>query len=885
MKQFIFFIGILIILAFKSHSQCTISPTILTEWSCNTNTGRILAVVLSGGVPPFTYTFDYGTPQSSNIFSNVAAGNHHIKIQDAVCFVEYDKSLTPNSNLGGNADLSEIACGKVTILPYSGYPPYLLSINGGVFQTSPVFTGLTAATYNVVIKDTSSCIASVAPIVVTTNPLTVTSAKVNALCPGSSTGSITLTSANGTPPYSYSINNEVSFQASNIFTGLSAGIYDLVVKDFNGCKYTKRDTIVNTLSGVSATVSTQNTACSGSPTGSIAVTTTGGVSPFNYSLDAGAIQSSNIFTGVSAGVHSIVVTDVSGCLATIAATVNNNSGVNAISIVTNAGCPGSATGKITVNASTGVMPYEYSLNGGAYQSSNIFTGLSANTYNLKVKDAANCMFNLIAVVNNDPLVTAALNIKEPSCFGTATGQILISPISGKAPYEYALNNSPFQTGNTFNNLIKGSYMVHIRDANGCVKDTTVVLNEPLLLSAIADTSASTCIANDGTITVNASGGTSPYLYSGGNNNFQSGNILKVGPGNYNVTVKDNRGCLFNTTAKITLIDDMFLDIGIDTTSCFGIPVNITPVTNIGTTVFNWTPKNGNLNSSTGAYSVTPSDTTKYFLTATYGVCQHTDSVSVNILRKPIADAGKDSIICEKTTAFLHGNASNLSGSVSFLWSPANDLTSRNTDTTTATPTTYGPHTYILEVSDNYGCNFKVTDAVIVTMNAPPPAFAGNDTICAMNLPHQLVGRGGAGYAWSPGGFLNNPNLKNPIAILSRDTKFVLTVTDNAGCTAADTIDIKVFAGPTYYIPNAFTPNSDGLNDIFRAIPPGIEKTDYFRIFNRWGQLLFETHQYMKGWDGNYIGKPQPNGIYVWEIKGIDKFGRVINKIGYVMLIR
>ena len=119
------------------------------------------------------------------------------------------------------------------------------------------------------------------------------------------------------------------------------------------------------------------------------------------------------------------------------------------------------------------------------------------------------------------------------------------------------------------------------------------------------------------------------------------------------------------------------------------------------------------------------------------------------------------------------------------------------------------------------------------MNPPVPAFAGRDTIAAMDLPHQLFGSGGVNYFWSPPFLLDDPTKKNPKATLHGDTRFVLTVIDNGGCVGTDTVFVKVYKGPTYYIPNAFTPNGDGINDVFRAIPPGISTTEYFRIFNRW----------------------------------------------------
>ena len=145
--------------------------------------------------------------------------------------------------------------------------------------------------------------------------------------------------------------------------------------------------------------------------------------------------------------------------------------------------------------------------------------------------------------------------------------------------------------------------------------------------------------------------------------------------------------------------------------------------------------------------------------------------------------------------------------------------------------------------------------------------------------------GGNVYVWSPAGPLDNPFIANPMATLSRDTYFRVTVTDAIGCTDDDDVFIKVYEGPTYYLPNAFTPNGDGYNDIFRPTPVGIRSTEYFRIFNRLGQLMFETKEWMKGWDGMQRGKAANAGTYVWIIKGIDKNGSVVEMKGSFILIR
>lgn len=192
--------------------------------------------------------------------------------------------------------------------------------------------------------------------------------------------------------------------------------------------------------------------------------------------------------------------------------------------------------------------------------------------------------------------------------------------------------------------------------------------------------------------------------------------------------------------------------------------------------------------------------------------------------------------------------------------------------------------YTLTVSDNYGCNFKVTDDVLVTMRPPVVAFAGNDTIAVYGKPHQLFGTGGTSYTWQPAADLNNAFAQNPLATLYRDTRFVLLVKNDIGCSNSDDVFVKVYKGPTYYVPNAFTPNNDGLNDVFRVTPVGIKATEYFAVYNRYGELVFKTNQLQQGWNGTYRGKNAVAGTYVWTIKGTDYTGKTIEMKGSVILL-
>ena len=553
-------------------------------------------------------------------------------------------------------------------------------------------------------------------------------------------------------------------------------------------------------------------------------------------------------------------------------------------IASNASCI-TGLGTITVREPVGPS-FEYNIDGGPWQSSNIFLNQLPGMHHLTSRQIGfPCLSTTDVTISTLNPITASFTILDPPCMGS-TGTITIIPSGGTTPYRYALNAGAYQASNLFTNLPAGNYQLHVKDATNCIFDTSFILNQPALFTVSANADSASCNGNDGHILITGAGGTSPFQYSiNGGVTYQPSNSFTDSIGTHNVRIKDAHGCIADTIATIYLSDRMRLSLIPDTTDCMGSQLVLLPSTNPETNRFTWSPAGGSLNSTTGAYTVSPSDTTTYFLTARWGVCQRSASVKVNVLHKPIADAGRDTIICFNTPAFLEGSASNVSGPVNYLWSPANELSRADSSNIIAMPRSPGPHTYTLEVSDAYGCNFKVTDNVVVTMNSPVAAFAGRDTIAALGLPHQLFGSGGVTYLWSPAQPLNDPTAKNPIATLFNDTRFFLTVTDNGGCLGYDTVFVKVYSGPTYYIPNAFTPNGDGINDYFRAIPPGIAKTNYFKIFNRWGQLVFETHDYLKGWDGTYIGKPQPNGAYVWIIQGIDKFGKIIEMKGTVMLIR
>jgi gliding motility-associated-like protein len=165
------------------------------------------------------------------------------------------------------------------------------------------------------------------------------------------------------------------------------------------------------------------------------------------------------------------------------------------------------------------------------------------------------------------------------------------------------------------------------------------------------------------------------------------------------------------------------------------------------------------------------------------------------------------------------------------------------------------------------------------------AFAGNDTLAAANQPVQLNASGGLSYEWWPLTGLSDGNISNPVAINSIDRSYYLRAFTPEGCESFDTITIKIYKGPEIYVPGAFTPNNDGINDILKAIPAGISSFGYFVIYNRYGQKVFFTTDYNKGWDGKIKGKEQETGNFVWVVSAVDFTGKKIFRKGTVLLIR
>jgi gliding motility-associated-like protein len=349
------------------------------------------------------------------------------------------------------------------------------------------------------------------------------------------------------------------------------------------------------------------------------------------------------------------------------------------------------------------------------------------------------------------------------------------------------------------------------------------------------------------------------------------------PTMYYATLNESRGCIGTDSIFVNVVNRVSLSLISDTTICLTDTANLNPVSN--GLHYLWTASDNNLNDTSKYLTVIPGQNTTYHLVSSIGKCSTAANIRVKTVPYPEALATNDTTICFGNTIQLKANG----GSI-YHWTPSTFLNNTEISNPIASPT--ASTNYLVQVNDVKGCPKPAFATVNLTVEKLVADAGPSDTSIVINQPLQLNGTGAQFYTWTPSESLNNPNSNAPVAILSESQKFTLQVKSAAGCTAEDSINVLVYKVlPDLYVPNAFTPNGDGTNDVFTPIPIGIKEMDYFKVYNRRGQLVFSTNQQHQGWDGTFKGSPQDADVYVWMAKAVDYLGKTILRKGSVALIR
>ncbi len=305
--------------------------------------------------------------------------------------------------------------------------------------------------------------------------------------------------------------------------------------------------------------------------------------------------------------------------------------------------------------------------------------------------------------------------------------------------------------------------------------------------------------------------------------------------------------------------------GVDQTICQGDSAALNAT---GATAYSWLPATNITDVNISNPSVFPMITTSYTVTGTdANGCEASDAIIIAVSQAAV-DAGPDVSFCNGGSETLGGPAL---GGYSYQWSPSTGLNPDNTTPTLVSMNNTGSVditiTYTLMATNPAGC--IVYDVVDVTVYADPVADAGQGDTILMTESTTLNASGGITYSWSPDSTLTGANTANPTATPTVTTTYTVTITDANGCISTDDVTIVVIYESAVHVPNAFSPNNDGYNDVFQIFVNGNITLDQWDIYNRWGQLVFTTTDKNAVWDGTVNGKEQDMGIYVYVVKAHD----------------
>lgn len=451
-------------------------------------------------------------------------------------------SVTPESCLGS-------ANGLLSVVTTGGAEPYKFSLDGITYKFGASFTGLAAGKYVVYAKDANGVIAVTDSITVASP--TAISAYIltvdHVTCFNGNDGGATINIQGGTPPYTYQLGGITTVGYS--IQQSKAGTFSPTITDANGCVLVMDLLTINQPAAYSLSVSaTDFPTCGDGLSGAISATAEGGTPPYTYYINGETNGASGEISGLGIGTHLVTVVDAEGCeLVANPITFTGPSliGVGSV-VVSNALCNG-GTGSITITASGDVTGVQYALGAGAFQSSNIFTGVAAGTQLVRVKNSFACEASATATITEPMAMQLSAKISDyKSCTGNALAAITLKALGGQPPYAYRKGSGGFQSSNVFEGLDEGSYSFTVIDANGCsarVFNVTVDSYEPLVMTAFAE-GQNNCVGNkNGRVVGVANGGQAPFSYFlSGVGTQTTGVFNNLASGSYVITITDALQC-------------------------------------------------------------------------------------------------------------------------------------------------------------------------------------------------------------------------------------------------------------------------------------------------------------------------------------------------------
>ena len=864
------------------------------------------SVIATGGNAP--YTFLWSNPFVGDVNAGIKAGTYRVSVSDsygcldtASVVVSQPDSIRFDSLVAIKATCFNTPTGRAYALVSGGTSPYEYLWNP-TNDVNPSVSNLIPGKYTVKITDANGCVKTGEVVVGSENELKVDkfSLITPIKCNGDVNGELSAIASGGVGSLVYEWNTS-PIQRGQTASNLAAGTYSVRVDDGNGCTAILDTTLTEPLVLQANIASFTNVKCKGGSDGTATPSVLGGT-PFSTGIrysyrwsDANA-QTVPTAVGLGIGAYRLTVTDANNCTTT--ANVNITEPATSVTTTirqTKLGCFGQATGTAAVTAAGGVGSYTYLWSN--LQKTPSVTTLAKQKYYVTVKDGNDCpALDSIDVNTLDSIAIRATAI-DPRCNNGKDGSLTVNTVTGGAGngalnnYAYRWNTSPIQTTAQATQVVGNKlYTVLVRDNEGCENALNLFVNNPnpiLLTSSFTNVSCNN--GNDGIARVDVVGSKAPFTYQWSSNaNGQTSPIANnLSAGRYRITVRDSSNCSVDTSITIDQPKAMLISSQkIADAKCVGDSVGRIEITIAGgTPQYKYLWSNNDTSRiieklRAGAYNLVVTDAKG---------CQIQESFSVKTPGGLDGDVTATPVKCfGEPTGTITVEA--FGGTQPYQYSN-NGKTFNGINKFVS----IRAGKYDVFIKDANNCawfeQIEVTQPAKFIIEAMPDVTItlGDSVRLFANV---LNSRGEVSLTWRQPyeGTLSCVKCPTPMSKPLHTIIYSAYGVDSAGCRALDSVTVNVVKPRFVFVPTGFTPNGDFVND--RLTIRGKEGTKIitFKVYDRWGELLYEAQDFKInnddfGWDGKFKGETMTSGMYVWymEVEYIDKEKEIIK--GNTSLIR
>lgn len=845
-------------------------------------------VLVIGGVSDYNYSWnEVGNPTivgTTSTASGLTAGDYRVITTDAVGCLDtaFIEVLNPEA-LDISAASTPVLCfgsedGIITLTPSGGTTPYNYTWSDGG-ATLVERNDLLAGDYTITLTDDNDCTIEISSTVDSPTAIDAVYTLTDPNCFEGSDGSITTTPSGGTPDYSFNW-SDGQMVANPI--DLPAGNISVTITDGNNCEFTDMLTLQEPVE-MTLDVTGEDPGCFGEATGFANANANGGTGQLSYQWNNGGMTAT--INAIPLGTYSVTVTDENNCTIESSIQLDQPTELTAEMTSTLVGCFGEDDGTATITPTGGTNPYDYTWSNA--QQSQTATALAVGAYTVTVTDAQGCMTTESVDIGSVPLMNVAYTSNDISCFEGSDGTISVEVTGGGGGFSYnwspALPNSPGVSG-----LESGNYNLTISDALGCEETLNVTLTEPTALVVQGNPQDVSCYEySDGAVQLIVNGGIADYNYVWSNGTIEQ-HATSLSSGTYSVSVTDANGCLTVESFEIETPEALRINFDATDIDCHGEATGIaTSEVSGGSPGYNYLWNNGLTNPTignvlSGMYTLQ--------ITDQHG-CIEIDSVYIDQPDAPLhADIAVEDISCFEGRDGLI-SAATTGGTPPYSYS----LDNLNYN---GSPHQIGlmSGTYNLFIQDANGCMFIETDIPIVEPDELMVDLGPDQTIIygeTITMDPEITGSSTPVlFDWWPQdlNILSCIDCLTPVVTTDHQISLQLEVTDENGCLGEDIITIYIQKDFGVVVPTGFTPNQDGMNDVLMVHGKPDVQVNYFRVYDRWGELLFEdtdfpTNTPGRGWDGNFRGEPMMGGVYIWHIEATLPDGNVITEHGSTTLVR